>query len=40
MKLYHTIFYYATDFIAVMQENPAQVEQNDLAQEFAQYEQR
>ena len=23
MKLYHTIFYYATDFIAVMQENPA-----------------
>ena len=24
MKLYHTIFYYATDFIAVMQENPLQ----------------
>ncbi len=24
MKLYHTIFYYATDFIAVMQENPVQ----------------
>jgi len=25
MKLYHTIFYYATDFIAVMQENPVQI---------------
>jgi len=25
MKLYHTIFYYAMDFIAVMQENPVQV---------------